>query len=153
MPNPQPLNVTSKQIVMDMINAANGVGLTLGNFEHGNPIANPIDAIKNTDLLIWKTGAVDADKKYVHYDRVDLGAVFGVDIYDVPEYPHEDIATVGDILALINAEFAMALDDSDIETSTVVPAGGPYPRSVILTVKATSLAYIGVFSVDLTDPA
>lgn len=149
---PQALNLPVKQIVADLINDANPdivVPFTAANLGHGEIVVNPVDSTRNSSLQIWKTD--DLEKKaFVHLNRLDLAVIAG----STPLLIEDEVGftSVADLLPAVNTQFNLGLTVDDIE-DTPIPAGGPYPKAVVVRIADGNIVFFGQFSLDLTDPA
>ncbi len=144
----QDLNKSGKAIVCDLIKLANpATNYTPEQLVWGNPVANPPDSASNTDVDVHKPDNAD-DVVTLHYDRLDLHLLFnGLRL----EIPDNNFDSIEDLLPLINAEYSTAMTIADDIQAGAIGAGS-YPKSVNIIAKPNSYAYIGQFSLSITDP-
>lgn len=144
----QDLNKSGKAIVCDLIKLANpATNYTPEQLEWGPPVANPPDSSSNTDVDVHKPDNPD-DVVTLHYNRLDLHLLFnGLRL----EIPDNNFDSVEDLLPLINAEYNTLMTIAD-DIQPGVIAAGPYPKAVNIIAKPNSYAYIGQFSLSITDP-
>ena len=150
----QALNKSGRALVLDLINAANNITFTEDDFTWAQPVAVTGRADgRNTalEMTVVPTETL-VGSQTVFYNRLDLSQLFnGIDLVfeDVPE-----LVTTGNVVALINAQFELALDETDVVFEPLVKEGEP-PFVNVLKAQPGSYAYIGevTFKVGTTEEA
>lgn len=147
-PPAQNLAQNSAQILVDMINRANLTSFQLADLSFAAPVAGTV-AGKNTDVTVTAqgNGTTWAGSATVHYNRLDLGALFAATGAQVELQP--GWATTQDLLGGLNAAYGLGMSSDDI-VSAALPGSG-YPQLVTLTAKPTSLAFTGSYQVMVVD--
>lgn len=140
-----------KQILLDLINLTNpSYQMEEADVIIGAPTVTTENS-RNTSVLISAAPSSPFDNSQTfYYNRLDLAAVFATLSTDFEKTP--EVADIDDLVALINARWALNLTADDF-TSSAFPtfAGeGGEQHSVTLTAKPGSLTYIGAGEVTLT---
>lgn len=153
-----------KQEVYDLINQANpGLSkpLTATNCVLANPtvIANAVYPASNSSIVVTPApGNNDyIGKQTLKYNRRDLSKMFrGVTVlvkkYATrnPTAANQLAFTIYELLPDINRLYGLNLTEDDVNTGNILRGstleGGQYTTTVTVTTKATSLGYIGSFS-------
>lgn len=144
-----------KQIILDLINADNPDTTTSPVTEAQVIFAAPVveTGAKNTSLeLDSVVGGPYLGKRTIYYDRLVLSEVFAL-ISNRFEKTDE-VTTIADVVALINAHYKLNLTDDDF-TASEFPTWVLEPNeehAVTITAKAGSLIFIGAGDVVLYLP-
>lgn len=156
-------NDPAKQEVYNLINEANqtlNIPVSAANCLLGTPVPIP-DAVypaSNTTIVATPAGGSTdfIGRKPLKYRRRDLSKMFrGINVR-VAKYASKGtdsatgvVFTVHELLADINRLYGLNLSTDDLENGDIVRGntleGGVYTTTVVVNVKATSLAYIGTF--------
>ena len=138
----QSLKKPGRALVLDLINIANALTFVESDFTWGQPVSvtGRTDG-RNTAVEITSTGNNTlVGSQTLYYNRLDLTQLFnGIDLAfeDVPE-----LVSTQDIIDRLNAQFELALDETDIVIEPLVRDGEP-PFVNVLKAQPGSYAYIG----------
>lgn len=157
-------NKPSKDLVYDLINEANpdlDIPITPINATLGLPTAlggSPAWPNPNTSILASAAAGSDdyIGKQTLNYRRLDLAALFRGMTVTISKYrdvsglsSSSTVYTVYQLLADINQRYGMNLTEDDL-TNAAIPRGttmenGFNTNTITVSVKATSLGFIGTF--------
>lgn len=144
------LNKASKEIILTLINQANGTLFSATDLTFGTPVIAPIGSTRNTDLDITGTGTTAfTGPVTVHYNRVDLAVLFANQTVEVPDFGN--FTNHSDLLPSINAQFGLGLTIDDIQDQPIAYSSPDFPFIESIVANVNSLAYTGTFDLGLTD--
>ena len=147
----------SDQLVYDLINIANpGLPepMTALNAKLGLPVAianAPLNGLNTKVVATGRYGTKYRGKKELSYTRIDLGALFNNVSPLVLKYTSNGRGgALASQMAVFNQKYGLNLTEDDyvavnFPASTVDPEDGRLTSVVTVTIKSTSLAYIGSF--------
>lgn len=146
------LAATSKQQVIDLINADNSTALTDAHIAFAAPTALVGDVSdRNTSVVVnaiqysGYSGSVT-----IFYNRMDLG---DLEALADAQLALDSEADLNDVITAFNVKFGTNLQiGTDIPADTIVPAPDNDGEDVVLSAMATSLAWIGSITVDIALP-
>jgi anthranilate/para-aminobenzoate synthase component II len=134
-----------KQILLNLINADNPLHqLESADVTFEAPVATP-EGSRNTSIVVIPGPFSPYDNRQsFYYNRLDLGAVFNT-LSTVFEKTSE-VNTLEDVVALVNARWAVNLTPDDVTLSPFPAFEGNFGEShtITFTVRSSSLNFIGV---------
>lgn len=137
-------NQSSAAMLIQLINEDNGTSITQADVNIGLPSDYAGTAGRNTQVTISaKAGRPYSGSFTFHYKRLQLGTAWNSGIVFTTGTAYVDTHS---ILPLINSQFGLQLDTSDITNTTFT--GG----TATLTAASTSLIWKGSVSITLNAP-
>jgi hypothetical protein len=145
------LNKSATQILIDLIWRSNGISFEYDTLDFGVPkaIDNPPPWAANTVIELtdnlMETDAITGSTK-IAYRRLPLGELVPVSETPIqlPAFPFQTT----DLLALINAAYAIQLQPTDVVNETFENLSGPFT----VAASVTALCFIGSFEPAVTAP-
>lgn len=133
-----------QQIIVDMLNAANGTTLRVDQLSFGVPTVNSAaDAKRNTRLVIAGVPAQGVEGSIeVQYNRVAIDTVPGVRLRDFSE-----VTSRAELVAAINARYAINITNSDCD---LVGPMLDYNTPVSLPMLDSSLIFTGALQLQVS---
>lgn len=143
------LNVSSKKLVVNLINQDNGTEFLIGDLD----FTTPTDAStgKNTDLVITAAaGSEYTGSVTINYDRLSLTSLFASITSPAVEVDAgKTVSSVADILTAIRTKYSILLQASDIEDTAIESL----PATVTVTASEACPAYTGSVDFAVTQAA
>jgi hypothetical protein len=154
-------NKPSKALVYDLINEANPtlpIPLTVANTKLSDPAPAtvPGNAAMNTVITVSAASADYIGRKPLNYRRLSFNNLFRGITVQINKYSANQTAsnsvvfTLYNLLPIINTIYGLNLSEDDVTNVNIlrgtVQENGFYTSTVTVTAKATSLGYIGSFS-------
>lgn len=137
----QNLNKPSKDLLLELINIANGTSFVMADLDFAAPVVAADDAPANTLMTVTatETNAFQGVKLF-HYNRLDLGLMYNGLILELED--SEAITTVMDVVAILNQRYQTAISTDDVVDGPITKqSDGSTP--VTITAKAGSFVYQG----------
>lgn len=134
-------SVSSKQLILDLINRDNGRDLTLNDVDLVNPTPNPSNYPRNTNVqMVALPNSGYSGSWTAHYNRLDLDIFFGS---TTPAIIADNLESTHEALSYINETYGLGLSGDDIELEAL--AGHQHTFKA----KAGSFAWTGEFSLEI----
>lgn len=134
-------SVSSKQLILDLINRDNGRDLTLNDVDLVNPTPNPSNYPRNTNIqMVALPNSGYSGTWTAHYNRLDLGVFFGA---TTPAIIADNLESTHEALSFVNETYGLGLSGDDIELEAL--AGHEH----VFKVKADSFAWTGQFTLEI----
>lgn len=147
------LNKPTPQLVLDLINSANGTSLTFTDVGFDLPVAHTADGQgRNTTVRVYALPDTHYEGEVqIDYRRLGMSDVISGDLFLVRIVGMTKIA---DVIAAINAKYMLQLGANDYVDATLPTfTGTPGEVKVFtLTAAAGSFAFIGSVSLSLKIP-
>ncbi len=136
---------SSADILLAVINQANGTSETLSTVSFGSPQPMPAGSVRDTSVVVsavaggGRTGSVT-----VYFDRINLNTLFSLQpLYIVATNPQ----TTWDLVPILNNVFGLGLQTTDILQTNITS------NTVTLQADPNSLAYEGSVAATIVPPA
>lgn len=146
------MTLPSKEVLLALINSANGTSLATNQVTFGEPSVLELDPDgKTTSVTVTAVpGSGYKGFEVVRYDRVDLADVLSISGIS-PSVVRSTETTVHELLPAINALYGINLSPEEVDDAPIAPFTGELNETVNVdvVVKATSLAYTGSMQVVL----
>lgn len=143
MADPIPLNQSSRDIILFLINRDNSTSETFESVSFGTVTPQPNGSLRNTAMVVsavagsGRTGSVT-----VHYNRLDISTLFNVNPLPVPDMVAE---TSYEFINYLNTTYGIHLNEEDIVLENVTE--NPYQ----LKIHANSYAWTGTLNIQITE--
>ncbi len=145
MSTPINYSLSSLEILLAVVNNANGSTETSSTVSFGNPQPMPAGSVRDTSVVVsavaggGRTGSVT-----IYYDRINLNTLFSLQpLYVVATSPQ----TTWDLIPILNNVFGLGLQTTDILQTNITS------NTVTLQADPNSLAYEGSVAATIVPPA
>lgn len=141
------LNKPSKELVLDLANAANNRALTLNDVNITNPSVVNINSRNTRALALAVEGSKYTGSTLLHYDRLDLAVAMpaaepeGLEVM----VPNDGFVDTIEVCDRLNRMFTLHLDETDIERLSVDTS--ELPATALIRALPDSLGWTGERSV------